>query len=82
LSEVRSQPDIFLDGGRAGLRADCEQCFGLCCVVPAFAASADFAIDKDAGQPCPHLSEDFRCGIHAQLRQQANSDWRSKRLNA
>jgi uncharacterized protein YjbI with pentapeptide repeats len=51
------------------LRADCERCFGLCCVVPAFAVSADFAIDKDAGQPCPHLQDDYRCGIHHQLRQ-------------
>lgn len=51
------------------LRPDCERCFGLCCVAPAFATSADFAFDKDAGQPCPHLREDFRCGIHAHLRQ-------------
>jgi len=50
------------------LRADCARCFGLCCVAPAFAASADFAIDKPAGRPCPHLAGDFRCGIHDQLR--------------
>lgn len=50
------------------LRADCERCFGLCCVAPAFAASADFAIDKPAGQPCPNLGVDFRCGIHDHLR--------------
>ncbi|GIG56489.1 hypothetical protein Lfu02_08610 [Longispora fulva] len=50
------------------LRADCANCFGLCCVVPAFAASADFAIDKRAGQPCPNLQQDFRCGIHTTLR--------------
>jgi len=54
---------------RRTLRADCERCFGLCCVAPAFAASADFAIDKDAGRPCPHLQPDFRCGIHRALRQ-------------
>ncbi|MGC4749806.1 pentapeptide repeat-containing protein [Micromonospora sp. DT201] len=53
----------------AQLRADCERCFGLCCVVPAFAASADFAIDKPAGQPCPNLRPDHRCGIHTDLRQ-------------
>jgi uncharacterized protein YjbI with pentapeptide repeats len=52
------------------LRADCERCFGLCCVAPAFTASADFAIDKAAGQPCPNLQTDFRCGIHNRLRQQ------------
>jgi hypothetical protein len=38
-------------------------------VAPAFAASADFAIDKPAGRPCPNLREDYRCGIHAELRE-------------
>jgi uncharacterized protein YjbI with pentapeptide repeats len=52
------------------LRADCGRCFGLCCVAPAFTASADFAIDKPAGRPCPHLQPDFRCGIHHDLRGQ------------
>jgi hypothetical protein len=37
-------------------------------VAPALRASADFAIDKDAGRPCPHLRLDFRCGIHTDLR--------------
>ena len=54
---------------RAHLRADCSRCAGLCCVAPAFAASADFAIDKPAGTPCRHLHADFRCGIHASLRE-------------
>jgi hypothetical protein len=49
------------------LRADCTRCQGLCCVAPAFAASADFAIDKPAGHPCTNLEPDFRCGIHEQL---------------
>lgn len=53
----------------ASLRADCTRCFGLCCVAPAFSASADFAIDKPAGQACPHLRDDFRCAIHQDLRQ-------------
>ena len=52
------------------LRADCARCFGLCCVAPAFSASADFAIDKPAGRPCPHLQADFRCRIHTDLRGQ------------
>ncbi|MFF4836873.1 pentapeptide repeat-containing protein [Streptomyces sp. NPDC001315] len=60
-------PDQKAD--RADLRGDCEQCFGLCCVALPFAASADFAIDKDAGKPCPNLQGDHRCGIHARLRQ-------------
>ena len=55
---------------RERLRADCGRCFGLCCVAPAFAASADFAIDKAAGQPCPHLRADFGCSIHDHLRPQ------------
>jgi hypothetical protein len=52
------------------LRADCANCFGLCCVAPAFARSADFAIDKPAGTPCVNLLADFRCGIHERLRPQ------------
>ncbi|MFH8980655.1 pentapeptide repeat-containing protein [Streptomyces varsoviensis] len=56
-----------------GLRADCSSCFGLCCVALPFAASADFAIDKDAGKPCRNLRTDFRCGIHADLRQRGFS---------
>jgi hypothetical protein len=36
--------------------------------VPAFAASADFAIDKPAHTPCPNLLADHRCGIHHRLR--------------
>jgi hypothetical protein len=54
---------------RARLRADCSRCAGLCCVVPAFAASADFAIDKPAGHACPNLRDDALCGIHAELRE-------------
>jgi len=61
-------PDAAPAPGPA-LVADCAACFGLCCVAPAFAASADFAIDKPAHAPCPNLTEDFRCGIHAELRQ-------------
>lgn len=55
-------------GDRLSLRADCERCFALCCVAPAFSASADFAISKPAGQPCPNLQPDFRCSIHDRLR--------------
>jgi hypothetical protein len=35
----------------------------------AFEKSADFAIDKDAGEPCINLLEDFHCGIHSRLRE-------------
>ena len=51
------------------LRADCSRCAGLCCVVPAFAASSDFAIDKPSMTPCPNLADDFGCSIHAELRE-------------
>jgi hypothetical protein len=40
----------------------------LCCVAPTFKASADFAINKPAGQPCPNLRAEFRCSIHDRLR--------------
>ncbi|MGW1067657.1 pentapeptide repeat-containing protein [Streptomyces aureus] len=53
---------------RTELRADCDRCFGLCCVALPFARSADFAIDKGAGEPCPNLGGDSRCGIHSRLR--------------
>lgn len=49
------------------LRADCSRCFALCCVVPAFAASADFAISKPAGRSCPNLAADHGCTIHGSL---------------
>jgi uncharacterized protein YjbI with pentapeptide repeats len=67
-------PDAGSTPGRRGrdrgdLRADCARCFGLCCVAPAFAASSDFAIDKPAGQACPHLQASSRCAIHPRLRQ-------------
>jgi uncharacterized protein YjbI with pentapeptide repeats len=52
----------------ADLRADCTNCFALCCVALRFDASADFAFDKPAGTPCRHLAADLRCGVHAALR--------------
>ncbi len=55
---------------REGLRADCSRCAALCCVAPAFAVSADFAIDKPAGRPCPKLRPDFGCNIHDGQREQ------------
>ncbi|MGC0421077.1 pentapeptide repeat-containing protein [Embleya sp. AB8] len=63
-------PDPGLVDVRAhALRADCANCFALCCVAPAFAASADFAIDKPAGRACPNLrKDDFGCGVHTRLR--------------
>ncbi|MFF4014531.1 pentapeptide repeat-containing protein [Streptomyces sp. NPDC001843] len=60
-------PDEIAD--RSELRGDCASCFGLCCVALPFAASADFALDKPAGKPCPNLGSDHRCGIHSRLRE-------------
>ncbi|KGK88106.1 hypothetical protein DP73_13460 [Desulfosporosinus sp. HMP52] len=51
------------------LIADCEKCFGLCCVALYFAASEGFPNNKDAGQPCINLQPDFRCSIHQTLRE-------------
>ncbi|TRW44608.1 pentapeptide repeat-containing protein [Georgenia yuyongxinii] len=62
--QIRTEPPT------GALRADCTSCFGLCCVALPLTASADFAFDKAAGQPCRNLREDFRCGIHSRLRQE------------
>lgn len=51
------------------LRADCENCFGLCCVALYFSVSEGFPIDKDAGQPCLNLQPDFRCCVYKSLRE-------------
>jgi len=64
----RDAPAPAASRRRLELRADCERCAALCCVAPAFSASADFAIDKAAGRPCPNLRPDFRCSIHDRLR--------------
>lgn len=49
------------------LKSDCANCVGLCCVAHTLKASGFFAIDKPAGQPCPNLLADHRCGIHDSL---------------
>jgi uncharacterized protein YjbI with pentapeptide repeats len=65
-----TDPLLLEDVSRPDLRADCQNCFGLCCVALTFSVSADFPVDKDTGEPCRHLRTDFRCGIHTTLRQQ------------
>lgn len=54
--------------GQTNLLADCSSCFGLCCVALPFSKSSDFATNKNAGDPCKNLQEDFGCGIHTGLR--------------
>lgn len=56
-------------GAQTELRPDCSRCAALCCVAHAFSTSADFPIDKPAGEPCPNLLPDFRCGVHDTLRE-------------
>jgi hypothetical protein len=51
----------------ADLRTDCARCQGLCCVSLAFDRSEWFALDKAAGEPCPHLLPSNRCRQHARL---------------
>lgn len=67
--EHMSPPSGVPDAVGDRLRADCSSCAGLCCVALPFSASADFPVDKDAGEPCRHLRTDFRCGIHSRLRE-------------
>jgi len=67
LTRVGDQTRLTL-GRRADLGADCANCFGLCCVALAFARSADFGYDKEAGEECVHLSPDDLCRIHPRLR--------------
>lgn len=64
----RDQILSFHDSSRHDLRADCENCFGFCCVALCFSASDGFPVDKDAGKPCLNLQQDFHCSIHKNLR--------------
>jgi uncharacterized protein YjbI with pentapeptide repeats len=50
------------------LKADCEKCFGLCCVALYFSASDGFPTNKDAGKSCINLQSDFTCSVHKNLR--------------
>jgi len=50
-------------------KADCSNCFGLCCVALPYANSADFAYDKASGTPCHNLQSNYSCSIHRHLRQ-------------
>ncbi len=54
---------------RKHLRADCKNCFGLCCVALYFSALEGFPSDKEAGQPCCNLQTDFRCSVHKSLKE-------------
>lgn len=49
--------------------SNCAGCRGLCCSELYFFKIDGFPCNKDAGVPCPNLRPDFRCGVHADLRQ-------------
>lgn len=49
------------------LKIHCEQCSGLCCVALFCTKTDGFPANKDAGVPCRHLMENFRCDTHATL---------------
>lgn len=49
------------------LQADCEKCFGLCCVALYFSAAEGFPNNKESGKPCINLKDDFRCSVHKNL---------------
>lgn len=53
----------------SSLRAECGDCFGLCCVALYFSASEGFPADKKPGQACLNLQPDFRCRVHESLKQ-------------
>ncbi len=63
--------NLVLDQGRIAeaSKSDCEKCFGFCCAALYFTATEGFPINKEAGVPCPHLAEQFKCNIHPQLQQ-------------
>lgn len=58
----------LIPGDRSSLRADCSNCFALCCTAFGFQRSTEFPIDKPAGAPCRNLAENFSCTIHDSLR--------------
>jgi len=51
----------------ASFRGDCGRCAALCCLGLALDRGPHFAIDKPAGEICPHQARDHRCTIHARL---------------
>ncbi|GAA3335515.1 pentapeptide repeat-containing protein [Curtobacterium citreum] len=53
---------------RAALRPDCRSCTALCCTLLGFVRSADFPVEKPAGEPCTNLRPDAMCRIHDRLR--------------
>lgn len=63
----RENDKISLKETKVKFKADCEKCYGLCCVALYFSALDGFPVDKEGGVPCPNLQEDYRCREHKNL---------------
>lgn len=46
---------------------DCGRCCGLCCVALYFSRMDGFPEDKEAGEPCKNLHNDYKCRVHSSL---------------
>lgn len=69
MSSYQNRRNLSIAQELSPLHADCENCFGLCCIALPYAASSDFAKDKAAGIPCSNLQSDYRCCVHTELRE-------------
>ncbi len=67
--EHNQEPIVPSNKKYCNLRADCENCFGLCCVALYFSASEGFPKDKEPGQPCTNLQPNSRCSVHEILKE-------------
>lgn len=67
--ELEESINLTMDTNRhiEHLKADCQKCFGLCCVALYFSASEGFPTNKTAGKPCINLEADFSCSVHSKL---------------
>ena len=54
------------ESGASRFTADCSQCGGLCCIVPAYLKTQGFPTNKPAEHPCRHLTSQGRCEVHDQ----------------
>ena len=48
-------------------RADCERCFGLCCIVMAHVPSNGFPEEKPPNRRCRNLTRENRCAVFGSL---------------
>jgi len=67
MTQITNEQNDFIHLNTHHLRPQCEKCFGLCCVALYFSKQDGFPTDKNAGIPCPNLTEDFHCANHEKL---------------